>query len=388
MKCCPPHTPAEEALSCNEQFLARLRRIHGQHHRDFQNHHRNFRRFRPVALLFTLLLLYLLFQWQGFEGIGILLALLIILKETIHFFYWQRLEKRIFEPIERLKLGIDEIANGNYRINVPCDTPNDLSLLILSFNEMAQKLYENEQLQAEYEENRKTLVANISHDLKTPMTAIQGYVEALLDGNAAQPDIQDKYLRTIHSNTLYMNRLIDDLFLFSKLDMDKLDFAFETLSIRPFMADFMEECKFSLAERGIDFDYTDLLAQDALVSIDGKRFQQAFNNLIANAVRHGRENDCAIQAVLSREKDMFALAIQDNGPGIAADQIPYIFDRFFRIDRERQKDQSCTGLGLAIARELVEAHGGSITVASVPEVGSCFTIWLPLGGSERNEGEP
>ena len=119
--------------------------------------------------------------------------------------------------MERLKQGLDEVAKGNYDIKVEYDKPNDLGLLIASFNEMTEKLYESERTQTEYEENRNSLIANISHDLKTPITAIQGYIEALLEGTVTTAGNKDKYLRTIHHNTVYVNKLIDDLFLFSKL---------------------------------------------------------------------------------------------------------------------------------------------------------------------------
>jgi signal transduction histidine kinase len=296
-----------------------------------------------------------------------------------------RLEKRIFTPIEKLKLGVDEISKGNYNVKVECDVPNDLGLLIYSFNEMALKLYESERIQNEYEENRKNLVANISHDLKTPITAIQGYIEALLDENIKFQGDKDKYLKTIHHNTVYINKLIDDLFLFSKLDMQKLDFAFESVEIGTFMDDFMEEYKFDLEEKNIQFQYTADLKKEYRVSLDGKRFHQAFNNIISNAVQHGPENDLSIEIRMYLEKDYICLAIEDNGYGIAEDKLPYIFERFYRIDIERKKEYMCTGLGLAIARELIEAHCGKITVSSKEKEGTCFTIKLPILQEYKDE---
>jgi signal transduction histidine kinase len=296
-----------------------------------------------------------------------------------------RLEKRIFTPIEKLKLGVDEISKGNYNVKVECDVPNDLGLLIYSFNEMAQKLYESERIQNEYEENRKTLVANISHDLKTPITAIQGYIEALLDENIKIQGNKDKYLKTIHHNTVYINKLIDDLFLFSKLDMQKLDFAFESVEIGTFMDDFMEEYKFDLEEKNIQFQYISDLKQEYRVNLDGKRFHQAFNNIISNAVQHGPENDLSIRIKMYLQKDYICLAIEDNGYGIAEDKLPHIFERFYRIDIERKKEYMCTGLGLAIARELIEAHCGEITVSSKEKQGTCFTIKLPILQEYRDE---
>jgi signal transduction histidine kinase len=329
-------------------------------------------------VLFNIFILYLLFSWVGFKGIGIFFAVIIILREIVHFIFILRLEKRIFTPIEKLKQGIDEIAKGNYDVKVECDVPNDLGLLIFSFNEMAQRLYESGKVQNEYEENRKTLIANISHDLKTPITAIQGYIEVLLDENIKFEGDKYKYLKTIHHNTLYINKLIDDLFLFSKLDMEKLDFVYESVEICAFMDDFMEEYKFDLEEKNIGFQYISELKEKYRVNLDGKRFHQAFNNIISNAVQHGPENDLSIKIRMYLEQDYICLAIQDNGHGIAADKLPYIFDRFYRIDMERKKQYMCTGLGLAIAKELIEAHCGEITVSSREQEGTCFTIMLPI----------
>lgn len=365
-------------MQCEDKFLTRFRMIHHHHHREFQRAHRHFRYFRPAAVLFNILVLYLLFNWGGFKGIGIFLAVIIVIKEIFQFLFLLRLEKRIFTPIEKLKLGVDEIAKGNYNVKVEYPFPNDLGLLIGSFNEMAQKLYESEKLQTEYEENRKTLVANISHDLKTPITAIQGYIEALLDGSIENKNVKDKYLNTIHHNTVYINKLIDDLFLFSKLDMQKLDFSYENVQIVSFMKDFMEEYKFDLEEKNIKFEYVTQLEHEYCVSLDGKRFHQAFNNIISNAVKHGPEHNLSIKITVYQRGDVICLDIKDNGPGICAEKLPYIFDRFYRIDAERKKDYVCTGLGLAIAQELIEAHGGEITVSSKENEGTCFTIMLPI----------
>jgi signal transduction histidine kinase len=377
-KCKRPHSSFNAEKQCEDKFLTRFRMIHRHHHREFQRAHRHFRYFRPAAILFNILVLYLLFSWVGFKGIGIFLAVIISIKEIFQFLFLLRLEKRVFTPIEKLKLGVDEIAKGNYNVKVEYHVPNDLGLLIFSFNEMAQKLYESEKIQTEYEENRKTLVANISHDLKTPITAIQGYIEALLDGSIKNEDVKDKYLNTIHHNTVYINKLIDDLFLFSKLDMQKLDFSYENVQIGSFMNDFMEEYKFDLEEKNINFEYVAQLEHEYCVSLDGKRFHQAFNNIISNAVKHGPEHDLSIKINMYRQKDVICLAIKDNGPGICAEKLPYIFDRFYRIDAERKKDYVCTGLGLAIAQELIEAHGGEITVSSIENEGTCFTIMLPI----------
>ena len=371
--CCP--TPQQ----LQEKFR-RLHELHQHHHNQFLRHYKYFRYLRPATALFTLIILYLLFSWVGFKGIGLFFAALIILKEIIQFFFWLRLEKRILQPMEHLRQGLEEVTNGNFQAKIEYGQPNDLSLVIDSFNAMTEKLQEGEKLQTEYEENRKALIANISHDLKTPITAIQGYIEALLEGKAQSAEY--KYLKKIHYNAVYVNKLIDDLFLFSKLDMQKLSLLQEPMNIRAYMDDLIEEYKFDFAERNIQFHYEVNLEKDVWVNLDGKRFFQAFNNIINNAVQHGAERDLSLQVRLYKQENLLSIDIQDNGPGIPEEKLPFIFDQFYRIDTARPKNNASTGLGLAIAKELVEAHGGSISVSCVLNEGSCFTIQLPVLAKE------
>lgn len=295
----------------------------------------------------------------------------------------RRLEKRVFEPIDKLKQGVEEIARGNYAVKVECDVFNDLTLLVASFNHMARQLQESEKLKLEYEENRKQLIANISHDLKTPMTSIQGYIEAILERPDQAAGERQKYLQIICNNTIYMNKLIDDLFLFAKLDMDKLEFRLEQIPLRSFMTDLMEEFRLELEEQAIRFSYVDRLASEYMVKIDRKRIHQVIRNIIGNAVKYGPEKGLVIQATLDQapqQPNWVLISLSDNGPGIPEAKLPYVFDRFYRVDSERTKDGFSTGLGLAIARELVEAHGGQITITNNSEAGSCFTIGLPVIG--------
>jgi len=328
-----------------------------------------------------LVILYLLFRWVGIKSISIFFAVFIIIKEILQFSFLSRLEKRIFKPIDRLKHGVEEISKGNYNVKIESDVIHDLGfigLLVDSFNEMALKLLASENMKAEYEENRKTLVANISHDLKTPISSVQGYIEALLDGVVVSPEKVTMYLKTIYQNTVYIDKLIDDLFLFSKLDLQKLDFQFESVQLKAFMHDLMEEFKFELEEKQCNFYYLDKIVGDSAINIDRKRLYQAFRNIIGNAVKYGSEKDLTIKIELDRQGDVIVIKIEDNGPGIPEDKLPNIFNRFYRIDNERTKDLMSTGLGLAIAKELVQAHGGSITVSSIEKEGTCFMIRLPI----------
>lgn len=357
---------------------------HPRHHKEFHRYHKVVRISRPLVFIFYLLMIYLLFSWAGYKAIGIILAVLISIKEISQLYFLWRLDKRIFEPIVKLNAGVQEIAKGNYNVSIASDVENEIGLLIDSFNEMARKLAAGEKLHQDYEENRKNLIASISHDLKTPIAAIQGYIEAILAGAADSQDKLEKYLQVIDNNTAYVNRLIDDLLLFSQLDIKKLDFKFETLEFEVYMNDLIEELRFELNERGARLEYRVDLNHNYSVSIDGKRFYQALRNIVGNAVKYGPESGLTLKLELSRQGGFLCLAVSDNGPGIPEDKLEHIFERFYRIDRERTKDLMSTGLGLAIARELIEAHGGRIEAASQVGQGSCFTIYLPVNREEQS----
>lgn len=369
---------AQELKQRHHEEFNQLHHAHHKHHEEFRKMHRSLRLYRPVGFVFNLIILYLLFHWVGIKAIGILFAILFLTKEILQFVFFLRLEKRVFKPIEQLKQGFAEIARGNYAVSINPSIENELGQLIHSFNEMAVKLQESERINSEYEENRKTLVANISHDLKTPITSIQGYLEMILEGGISEPEKINRYLKTIYTNAAYINKLIDDLFMFSKLDMDKMDFNFEILKIQAYMKDLMDEFKFDLEEKWYKFSYLDKTLRDYSVNIDGKRVYQAIQNIIGNAVKYGPKKGLEVNIELYALEDSIYLDIKDNGPGIPEDKLPNIFDRFYRIDTERSKDFMSTGLGLAIAKELVEAQGGKIAVSSSVETGTCFTIRLPI----------
>ena len=359
-------------------------KLHHKQFNEFHRIHRYLRWLRPASFLMSVFLLFLVFKFIGVQAITIFFVVIFIIKEIIHIYITMRMEKRIMKPIEKLKDGVEQIAKGNYNVKIDNDIYNEIGILIYDFNKMAETLSEAEKMKQEYEENRKSLIANISHDLKTPITSINGYIEALVDGVVTSPDKVNSYLKVIHSNTIYINNLIDDLFLFSKLDMQKLDFNFEKVKIKPFMIDLMEEFNFVLKEKDIKFVFEDKLSEELEISIDGKRIYQVIRNVIGNAIKYGSNQEPIIEVKLRNDDKYVNIEIKDNGYGIPEDKLPYIFNRFYRIDAERTKDFMSTGLGLAIAKEMIEAHGGEIYVTSIIGTGSTFIIKLPI---KRGENE-
>jgi len=359
---------------------------------DLRQYYRHIRVARPLSIAVDLLLLGLLFCFGGvsltFRIVILVLAVIFILGSIFELTFLFRVKKRILSPVEDLKAGVKKIAEGNYDVKVENNTHSEIGTLIAAFNSMAQKLREDEKIKTEYEENRKALIANISHDLKTPMTSIEGYVEALLERDDLSDEKKARYLRIIAGNTEHMNHLIDDLFLFSKLDMQKLDFNFKQVSIRPFLSDMLKELELELEEQNISFGYICDLDHDAKAAIDGRRFHQIIWNIVSNAVKFGPQKGlCICIRLYEKDTEFLHINIADNGPGIPQEKLSNIFDRFYRVDSERGKNTPGTGLGLAIAKELTESHSGTISVVSNERTGTCFTVSIPEAASvQKNTG--
>lgn len=368
----------EEISRLKTEFESKTQGFH-RGERGLQWYHRHNKYSYIFIVLFNLLIWFLIFRYFGMKAVAVGLAVIFGIGGAIQILFNLRVEKSIFVPIGQLKKGVDEISKGNYDVNIECDVTNEIGNLIDSFNDMAKKLKESERLKTVYEENRKTLIANISHDLKTPITSIQGYIETMAGREDIPKETVNKYHQIIYSNAIYMNKLIDDLFLFSKLDMQKLELHLENISLKAFMNDLMEEFKIELEDRQIHFDYVDEMVSNPNISIDRKRIQQIFSNIVGNAVKYGYEGKTAIRVKLYEKDDAAHIDVFNNGPEIPEDKLPYIFDRFYRVDYARTKNLMSTGLGLAIAKELVEAHGGRITAENKENEGTCFTIMLPLG---------
>ncbi len=342
--------------------------------------------FKFVALIVSIIITGLMFVSIGIQAITIFFAIFFAINEIANIYIYYRLERKIVKPIEKLIDGVKKISKGDYSVRVENNSFNEIGILTRAFNDMANKLEEGEKLKEEYEENRKSLIANISHDLKTPITSINGYIEFIVDGKIESQEKVDGYLKTIQSNIAYMNRLIDDLFLFSQLDVQKLDFVFNKTNIGMYMIDVIEEFTFILGEENIGFKYIDNLKEDLFVNIDGKRIYRTIRNIIGNAIKYGTADGLSIQVKLYNDDNFVFIDIMDNGPGIEEEHLKHVFERFYRIDKERTKDLLSTGLGLAIAKEIVEAHGGDIGVKSKLNEGTVFTISLPLYSEEEING--
>lgn len=297
--------------------------------------------------------------WAG----AIALALSIVLAALIAY--------SIARPLERIARAAEEVAAGNYDQQLSITAPTEIARLVTSFNSMTRRVQATLQSQQD-------LVANVSHELKTPLTSIQGFSQALLDGTADDPDARARAAAVIHEEAGRMRRLVDELLDLARLEGGQVALAREPVDV----ADLMRTCadRFTPQARQVGCTLeVEVPSSMPPVLGDAERLEQVFGNLVDNALKHM----CAVtddgRVVLRAEvQDQQVLcSVTDNGPGIAADDLHRVFERFYQVDKSRVRRGSGVGLGLAIAQEIIEAHGGRIRAESVEGLGTRLTVELP-----------
>lgn len=285
------------------------------------------------------------------------------------------LSNRILKPVKKLQVAADEISRGNLDYDVVEDGDNEIRELCRSYELMRLRLKESVYTQMKYDDNRRMLVSSISHDLKTPITSIKGYVEGILDGIANTPEKVDKYLKTVHSKASQVDEMIDDLLLYSKLDLKQMPFNFEKTDITHFFKDCVEENTFDLSRNNISIELRNELKKCNIVNIDREKLRRVLTNLIDNARKYMDKEDGKIDILLRETRSGIIIEIRDNGAGIDREDLLHIFDKFYRADSSRNRI-SGSGLGLAIAKQIVEGHGGKIWAISQKDRGTSIMISL------------
>lgn len=308
---------------------------------------------------------------------GSLIVVLILTNGLLTYF----VSKSILKPVDKLRNAAGEISEGNLNFKIETKKKDELGQLLQAFEIMRRKLKESTDLQIQYEENRKELIANISHDLKTPITAIKGYVEGIRDGVANSPEKMDRYTLTIYTRANDMDHMIDELFLYSKLDLKRLPFHFEEIDLRNYLLDYIEELRLDLTKENITISLHDMEDELYKVVVDREKLKRVFTNIINNSLKYMEKNKKRIDIILQEEEEKVMVRIQDNGPGIEPDALTLLFDRFYRVDPSRNTETGGSGLGLAIAKRIVEEHGGKIWAES--ERGEGTSIFFTLNKSEE-----
>ncbi len=298
----------------------------------------------------------------------------------------------IVNPVRKLTDATRMIRDGNFDFELNTEEAGEIGELSQSLEEMRMALKESSEEKLISEQENKDLIQNISHDLKTPITAIKGYAEGLLDGVADTPEKQEKYLRTIYTKADEMTVLINELTLYSEIDTNRIPYNFARIGINDFFEDVSEEIKTDLESAGIQFDYRTMVDDQVCIIADPEQLHRVIGNIISNSVKYlGRENG-EIDISLLDVGDFVEVRIKDNGRGIRREDLPHIFDRFYRADDSRNSGTGGSGIGLSIVKKIIEDHGGKIWAESIQGQGTTMHFVLrkfpgPEKGEEKKHGK-
>jgi signal transduction histidine kinase len=267
------------------------------------------------------------------------------------------------------------ISRGDLSVQIVPQGRDEMADLAHTFNSMVLQLRAAELKQRELEQLRRDLIAWVSHDLQTPLASMGAIVEALTDGVVADPQDEQRYHLIIKNHIHELSGLIDDLFQVTQIEAGGLILEREHSSMADLLSDTLESFKALAAQKGVNLTASIAPGVD-IVYMDTRRVGRVLNNLVVNALHHTRAGD-HVHLAAERVDGTVSVKVVDTGDGISPEDLPHIFDRFFRGDKSRNRKTGGSGLGLAIARGIVESHGGSIMVESDPGSGSTFTFTLP-----------
>lgn len=272
--------------------------------------------------------------------------------------WWLR--RSIFRPMNELKDAMKKIAEGDLDTELEIREKGEIKDLFDNFELMRKQLKSNEEEKVLVEKTNRELISNISHDLKTPITSIKGYVEGIMDGVADSPEKMNKYIRTIYNKANDMDLLINELTVYSQLDAKSIPYRFHQISVTDYFGDCTEEVGLDLEQKGIHFTYTNEVENGTLIWADPEQLKRVINNIINNSVKYRSKDNASISIHVADLKNMVRVDMTDNGKGISKEDLEKIFERFYRTDASRNSAQGGSGIGLSISKKIVEEHGGEI----------------------------
>jgi histidine kinase len=294
--------------------------------------------------------------------------------------------RSILKQIRVLTQAAREISRGELEFSIAVSSKDELGELALVFEQMRVRLLESRELQLAYEENRKELIANLSHDLRTPMTSIKGYAKGIMDGIASSPEKLEHYMRTIYTHANAMEKMIDELFLYSKLNLQRVPMHFVKVDLRYYFADYVEELTLTLERLGGTISFMANPDDSYVVMADRDQLRRVIENIIQNGLKYMEKENKEIRIRLSACSNQVVAEIEDNGIGIAEESLPHLFDSFYRTDVARNSSTGGSGLGMAIAKQIITAHGGFIGVTSHLGVGTRIFFTLKKGDIQTETG--
>ncbi|UYG98090.1 sensor histidine kinase [Cytobacillus firmus] len=285
------------------------------------------------------------------------------------------LTRKLTTPLLEMEKATRDIAHGHLNTKVIVESKDEIGSLARAINYLAVELNH-------YQTNRREFFANISHELRTPLTYLGGYTKAIQEGLYQSEEEKSQYLSIIEKETNRMTKLVNDLFELSKMEEGKLDFHFEDIDLYEVVQSAILKTELKAKEKRIEIL---LEGEEGLpaVRLDGLRTEQIVINLLENAIRYTEYGSITVR--LWREKQQIKLTIEDTGSGIPKEDLPYLFERFYRVEKSRSRATGGTGLGLSIVKSLVEFQKGKIYVKSVVGKGTTFVLAFPV--IDFNEGD-
>jgi len=292
------------------------------------------------------------------------------------------LAKTMVTPLQSLTRAAEKVASGDFSGKVKNDARDEIGILTRTFNDMASQLEDNIDSLKRSEKMRRDFVANVSHELRTPITSIKSYAETLQDaGGALDKDTEEHFLNVIVNESDRMTKIVQDLLILSKFDAGSISFDFQEFSFEKSVKDVYSAQRLNAQSRHHEFSL-EFKSQIPAIIGDRARVEQVIINMVSNAIKYTPKGGI-IRMTAGFENGQVWCAVRDNGIGIPKEDIDHIFERFYRVDKARSRESGGTGLGLSIAYEIVERHGGKITVQSTKGRGTTMTVMLPVEGPKN-----
>ncbi|MDR1802420.1 MAG: HAMP domain-containing histidine kinase [Treponema sp.] len=292
----------------------------------------------------------------------------------------RRITTKITGPLDILSVGVREIQENNFAYRIEYNGNDEFRPVCEAFNHMAARLEASTEQRLKDEANRRELLAGISHDLRTPLTAINGYLDGLESGVASTPEMREKYIGTIKNNTASMKHIIEQLFLFSKLDMDEFSFSPRRFDIMRALSDMIEELAEEYAMKGLVIKIAGS-PENVFVRADAAQLRRVLVNILENSAKYKEKETGRVEISASIDNDFVRLVFADDGPGVSPEALPKLFNVFYRADPSRHTKGS--GLGLAISAKVIERSGGTISAANGDSGGFVVVIRLPIETGEE-----
>lgn len=282
------------------------------------------------------------------------------------------IQKGVIDPVKELNTAMKAIKNGNLEYRLENNLHGEMGELYANYEEMRLQLKESMEENELNEMQNREMISNISHDLKTPITAIKGYMEGLLDGVADTPEKVDRYVRTVYHKAKDMDKLIDELTVYSGIDNSKLAYNFHCMNVADYFSDCVEEVGLDLESKNIKLEYMNIATEDTKIIADPEQMKKVINNIISNSVKYKNEDESIIKIRILEDVESVTIEIEDNGKGIETKNLSNIFERFYRTDTSRNSAQGGSGIGLSIVKKIIEDHGGYVWATSKEDEFTCI----------------